>query len=68
MPCYLFLYFLVNYYFRSSHQRYAIKKGVAKNYAISTGKTLSWIESLFNKVAGLQECNFITFKNTYFEE
>ena len=39
-----------------------------KNYAISTGKTLSWIESLFNKVAGLQECNFITFKNTYFEE
>ena len=35
------------------------KKAVLKSFAIFTGKYLCSLESLFNKVAGLQSCNFI---------
>ena len=35
------------------------KKTVHKNFAIFTGKNLCSLESLFNKVAGLNPCNFI---------
>ena len=35
------------------------KIGVLKNFANFTGKHL-WMESLFNTVAGLKACNFIT--------
>ena len=37
-----------------------LKKAVLKNFAIFTGKKpVLELESLFNKVAGLQACNFI---------
>ena len=42
---------------RSSHQRCSIK-AVLKNFAIFTRKHLCW-NLFFNKVAGLQACNFI---------
>ena len=44
--------------FGSSHQRCSVKKGVLKTFANFTGKK-AVLESLFNKVAGLQACNFI---------
>ena len=37
------------------------KKGALKNFAILTGKHLSW-SLFFDKVAGLQACNFIKKK------
>ena len=48
-----------------------MKEAILKNVAISTGKHIPVLESLFNKVAGhqvfsLKFCNF--FKNTYFDE
>ena len=43
---------------RSSYWRCSIKKAVLENFAIFTGKHLSW-SVFFNKVAGLQTCNFI---------
>ena len=57
------------------------EKAVLKNFAIFTGKT-PVLESSFNKIAGLQACNFIKrdsntgvflsifelFKNACFEE
>ena len=44
--------------FRSSYQRCSMKKRVLRNFAKFTGKRLC--QSLFfNKVAGLQACNFI---------
>ena len=66
--------------FKSNRSQMFFKIGVLKNFAIFTGKRLRWIT--FNKVAGLEDCNFITkrlqqvfsseyceiFKNTYFEE
>ena len=36
----------------------SMKKFLLKNFAIFTGKQLC-LETLFNKVAGLQACNFI---------
>ena len=61
---------------RSNHRRCSINVGVLKNFAIFTGKTLE-LESLYNKVTGLQACDYIdtsvflwtllNFKNTYFE-
>ena len=44
--------------FRSSHRKCFIKKAVIQNFAIFTWKT-PVLGSLFNKVAGLQVCNFI---------
>ena len=43
--------------FRSSHQRCFIKKAILKNFAIFTRTPM--LESLFNKAADLQICNFI---------
>ena len=43
---------------RTSRRRYSIKKGALKNFAIFKGRT-PVLEPLFNKVAGLQDCNFI---------
>ena len=68
--------------FRSSHQRYSAKKVFLKKFCKFHRKT-PMLESLFNKIPGLQACNFIKkrpptqafscriydfFKNTYFEE
>ena len=49
--------FLKPYYFRSSHLRCSVKKGVLRNFIKFTGKHLCQ-RSFFNKVAGLA-CNFI---------
>ena len=43
--------------FRSSHRMWPVKKVFLKSLQISQGKHL--LESLFNKVAGFQACNFI---------
>ena len=42
---------------RSGHRRYSVKKGVLKNFANFTRKPV--LESLFNKVATRQACNFL---------
>ena len=42
---------------RSSHQRCSVKKGVLKTFAIHRKTPV--LECLFNKVAGLESCNFI---------
>ena len=47
----------------SSHQRCSMKKAVLKNFAIFTGIQLS--EYLFDKVVGLQACNFIRKRLQY---
>ena len=52
-----FAFILTKVTFRSSRQEVFCKKGVLKNFAIFTGKRLCW--TLFNKVTGLQACNFI---------
>ena len=52
-------------YDRNSHRICFIKKAVLKNFTIFTEKQ-PVLESLFNKVAGLQTSE--NFKNTYFEE
>ena len=49
--------FLKHCYFRSSHLRCSVKKGVLRNFAKFAGKHL-WQRFFFNKVAG-QACNFI---------
>ena len=49
--------FLKHSYFRSSHLRYSVKKGVLRNFAKFTGKHLCQ-RFLFNKAA-CQTCNFI---------
>ena len=46
---------------RNSHRRCSLEKTVLKNFVIFTGKCLC-VKSLFNKVAGLQVCNFIEMK------
>ena len=55
-------------FYRSSHQRCFIKKGVLKNFAKFKGKHL-YQSLFFNKVAGLS-CSFCEFceifKNTFF--
>ena len=43
--------------FKSNHRRSSIKKAVLKNFAILRRTPV--LESLFNKVAGLQAFNFI---------
>ena len=43
---------------RSSHQRCSVKRGVPGNFAKYTVKHLCQ-RLFFNKVAGLQACNFI---------
>ena len=43
----------------SSRSQMYFKKGVLKNLADFTGKYLLVLESSFNKVPGLQACNFI---------
>ena len=64
-------YFIMKYWWifpdheRNSHESCSIKNDVLKNFSIFTGKQSS-LESLFNKVAGLQTSK--NFKNTYFEE
>ena len=45
---------------RSSHRSCSVKKGVFKDFAKFTEKSV--LESLFNKVAGLSACNFIKKK------
>ena len=45
------------FFFRSSHQRCSMKKGVLKNFTIFTGKHMRQ-SHFFNKVAG-GTCNFI---------
>ena len=57
---FLKLEILRNYWtiFRSSHHRCPIKNANLKNFLIVTGKHLCW-GGHFNKVAGLQICNFI---------
>ena len=52
------LYKFIFTLFRSSHRKCFIKKAVIQNFAIFTWKT-PVLGSLFNKVAGLQVCNFI---------
>ena len=64
---------------RSSHRRCFVKKGVLKNISKFTRKQLCW-SLFFNKVAGLQACNFAkkrlvfsckiceNFEITYFKE
>ena len=47
---------------RGSHRRCSVKKGVLKNFANFTRKfhrKTPALESLFNKVAGLEAYNFI---------
>ena len=46
---------------RNSHRRCSLEKTVLKNFVIFTGKCLC-AKSLFNKVAGLQVCNFIEMR------
>ena len=46
---------------RNSHRRCSLEKTVLKNFVIFTGKCLC-VKSLFNKVAGLQVCNFIEMR------
>ena len=43
--------------YRSSRSEMFFKVGILKNFAIFTGEHLCW--SLFNKVAGLNACNFL---------
>ena len=40
-------------FFKRSHQRYSVKKGVLKNFSIFTGKHLCW--SLFKKISYQKE-------------
>ena len=44
--------------YRSSRSEIFFKIGALKNFAIFTGKHLRW-SLLFNKVASLQDCNFV---------
>ena len=57
---YLLVRHLGSYFSRSSHRRCSVKKYVLKDFTIFTGKYMCW--SLFNKVAGLQVCNFFKKK------
>ena len=59
------IYKLVQYYqYLDNHRRCFVGKGILKKFTIFTGKHV--LESLFNKVASLEACNFIK-KRLHFE-
>ena len=57
--------FLKHYYFRSSHLRCSVKKGVLRNFAKFTGKHLCQ-RFFFNKAAG-QSCNCFRIPKKFFK-
>ena len=58
--------FLKHYYFRSSHLRCSVKKGVLRNFAKFTGKHLCQ-RFFFNKAAG-QSCNCFRISKKFFKD
>ena len=46
------------FWYRSSHQRCSVRKGVLRNFAKFTGKHL-WLSLLFNKFAGLRPATLL---------